>query len=392
MGGGRGSGSIAYWQRDDDLICAVIGGERTGWPGDEGGEEVEGFLARAEFHGVLPLLNDRLRNPELAELWPAAVRNRCRKEALSGAAWDLAQRSETTRLLAAFRDAGVKPLLLKGAALAYSHYPNPALRPRGDVDLLIAARDKMRAEELLGALDYVRVGVPMGEFISQESSWSRVDRFGAGHTVDLHWRSNNSPILAKLLSYEEMAARAVSVLPLGPGAVTPCPVHAILFACIHRAGHANAPFIVDGVRYPARERLIWLYDIHLLASRMATAEFEEVAAIASRKRMKAICREALLLCEKRFALQVPPAVIQTLQPDGDEEPSSQFFRGGRLLQMTGDFLALDGPGERMGWFKELAFPPDQYMRSKYPNSAVHWLPVLYARRAIEGLWRLATRQ
>lgn len=390
MGGNRRSGSIARRKRDDDLICAVIRGEVTGWPGDEGGEEVEAFLARAEFHGVLPLLNGRLRNPELAGMWPTVIRDRCRKEALSWAAWDLAQRYETMRLLAAFRESGVKPLLLKGAALAYSHYSNPALRPRGDVDLLVAAHDKGRTEELLGALGYARDGVPMGEFISQESSWSRVDRRGAGHTVDLHWRSNNSPILAKLLDYEEMSARAVAVSTLGPDTATPCPVHALLFACIHRAGHVNAPYDVDGVRYPAKERLIWLYDIHLLASQMAPIEIEEVAAIASRKRMTAICREALMLCEQRFGLQVPPAVMQTLQSGDDAEPSSRFFRGGRLFQMTGDLLALDGPGERIGWLKELAFPSVEYMHAKYPSSIPQWLPVLYVRRAFEGIWKLAT--
>ena len=57
--------------------------------------------------------------------------------------------------------------------------------------------------------------------------------------------------------------------------------------------------------------------------------------------------------------------------------------------MVGDFLALDGMTQRARWLRELAFPPAGYMRDKYPEAAMPWLPALYARRALHGLWRLA---
>ena len=100
-------------------------------------------------------------------------------------------------------------------------------------------------------------------------------RHGSSVDVDLHWRSSNSPALARLMDYEEMQARAVPVPSLGPAAFAPCPVHALLFACIHRAGHEHAPMYVDGVAVPVKDRLIWLYDIHLLASKMQGAELED---------------------------------------------------------------------------------------------------------------------
>ena len=113
----------------DDLICAVLRGEGVAWPGAQAGVEVEAFLARADHHGTLPLLGDRLNDRATSEAWPESIRTRCTAEALSGAAWELAQRSETRRLLAAFRAAQLKPLILKGAALACSHYAHPGLRP-----------------------------------------------------------------------------------------------------------------------------------------------------------------------------------------------------------------------------------------------------------------------
>ena len=371
----------------DDLICAVLRGERVAWPGAHAGVEVEAFLARADYHGTLPLLGDRLRDPATANAWPESIRSRCMGEALTGAAWELGQRNEITRLLAAFRDAQLKPLILKGAALACTHYAHPGLRPRSDFDLLVAEADDGRADEVLRDLGYARQGVPMGRHISRESTWSLVMRNGASVDVDLHWQSYNSPVLAKLLGYEEMHARAVSVTSLGPDAFAPCPVHALLFACIHRAGHKHAPMYVDGVAVPAQDRLIWLYDIHLLASKMPMAELEEAASIASNRRMTAIVRQALELSEARFALTLPPSVKAVLKQGRGREPSARIFHDGRLRRMAGDLLAICGVAERLRWLRELAFPSAQYMHAKYPASS-SWLPVLYARRAFDGLRKL----
>ena len=371
----------------DDLICAVVRGEGVAWPGTQAGLEVEAFLARADHHGTLPLLGDRLRDPAISQAWPESIRTRCTAAALSGVAWELAQRGEILRLLAALREAQLKPLILKGAALAGSHYAHPGLRPRSDLDLIVAEADQARAEEVLRDRGYARQGVSMGRHISCESTWNLAMRNGASIDVDLHWRSNNSPVLARLLVYEEMHARAVPVTSLGPDAFAPCPVDALLFACIHRAGHAHAPMYVDGVAVPAKDRLIWLYDIHLLASKMRGDELEEVASIASNRRMTAIVREALALCEARFALTLPASVKAALSQGRQREPSAEIFRGGRLRGMAGDFLAIGGTAKRFRWLRELAFPSAQYMRAKYPASS-SWLPVLYARRAFDGLKKL----
>lgn len=50
------------------------------------------------------------------------------------------------RLLA---QSGIEVMLIKGASLALAHYPQPGLRPMGDVDLLVRARDYPRANAVL---------------------------------------------------------------------------------------------------------------------------------------------------------------------------------------------------------------------------------------------------
>ncbi len=87
-------------------------------------------------------------------------------------------------------------------------------------------------------------------------------------------------MLAAALDYGELAARAVPLPALGRNAHAIAPVHALLLACIHRAGHANAPYHVDGIASPEGDRLIWLYDIHLLVGGMSAGELDEFVALA----------------------------------------------------------------------------------------------------------------
>lgn len=401
------------------LICALLRGESPAWPPDARGIEADDFLREARYHGVTPLLDARFRDmrPSMngsdsrttasridpvspgpdaqireagaAARWPDAIRRACREDALVQAMNELVRRDELVRVLGALAASGVTPLVLKGGALAYTHYPSPALRPRGDTDLLVPESQLRATTAVLDRLGYTRGHGVTGDFISYEAAWSREAGSGIVHHLDVHWRINNSQILARLLTCDELVARATVLPPLGPHARAPCAVHALLYACMHRAGHANAPYVVDGRAYLGGDRLIWLYDMHLLVTRMSDAEVTEFAAMAAARRLRAICRDALQQCVDRFGTPVPPSILAALAPDGDVEPSARYLSGGRTRQMIGDFLALEGASQRLRWLKELAFPPADYMRRKYSESAGVWLPVLYARRGLHGLWRLA---
>src|ERR1700748_937725 len=59
------------------------------------------------------------------------------------------RRAELERVAAALADGRVAALVMDGAALAYSHYPAPELRPRPSTVLLVAHGDRGEAERLL---------------------------------------------------------------------------------------------------------------------------------------------------------------------------------------------------------------------------------------------------
>ncbi len=370
------------------LVCALLRGESPACPAAADEMAVEAFVRNARYHGVTPLLDARFKDAR-ASTWPEAIRSACREDALVYAVQESARHAELLRVLGELQQAGVRPLLLKGTALAYSLYPSPAMRPRGDTDLLIPESQLSQAAVVLSRLGYARGSAVSGLLISYQANWTRRHGVAITHDLDVHWRINNSQILAKILTYEELDARAVLLPALNQHARALTAVHALLLACIHRAGHANAPYYVDGQPHLGGNRLIWLYDIHLLVTHMSDADLAEFVALATDRQVRAICRDAIEASIDRFATPVASSVLAGLAHSGRAEPSACFLRGGHARQLVGDFLALDDMAQRARWLRELAFPPADYMIGKYPGAATQWLPILYARRGLQGLWRLA---
>ncbi len=223
-----------------------------------------------------------------------------------------------------------------------------------------------------------------GDFVSYQASWSRAAGNGHTHCLDLHWRINNSQLLAKTLSYEELASRSIALPALGPTARTLDKVDALLFACIHRAGHAHAPYY-SGAEAHYGERIIWLYDIALLLAQMSAQEVDAFAQRATEKRIVTICRDALHAAKAYLAVPIPASLALHLADRGAPEASAHYFSGNRARQMLGDFLALKHWSERGRWAWETAFPTADYMHYKYPEQARTWLPLLHLRRLAEGL-------
>lgn len=62
----------------------------------------------------------------------------------------------TVRLSAAFEDAGINSVVLKGSSLAHTVYPDPSWRPFADLDLLVQGRDWRRACTVLSELGFRR--------------------------------------------------------------------------------------------------------------------------------------------------------------------------------------------------------------------------------------------
>jgi hypothetical protein len=280
---------------------------------------------------------------------------------------------------------GLQPLLIKGAALAYTHYDSPGLRPRCDTDVLVEVAEVGAVGKLLAALGYEPAHSVSGDLASYQTTYSKQGQYGVQHALDVHWKINNSQLLANVLTHGEAVEKAVAVPDLCEHARGLCPVHALLLACIHRASHEHAPYYVNGVAHYGGDRLIWLYDIHLLVSRMSAQELDEFAALAAAKRVRAVCAAGLWRAAECFGTALPGGFLAAPSQGSEKEPSAVYLRAGPLRAAVEELRSLADWSSRGRYLKEHLFPSADYMLRKYGRSSRVWLPLLYADRGLRGI-------
>jgi hypothetical protein len=266
---------------------------------------------------------------------------------------------------------------MKGAQLAYTHYPQPWLRPRLDTDVLVAPEDRERADRTLRELGY-RPGTHFdGELVTHQFHYERSDRYGITEHVDLHWKIANPHAFAGAFTFEELERRAVPIAVLGPNARGLSDPHALVLACIHRVAH-----------HYNSDRLIWLHDIHLLATAMSPKEQDDVVDLARVKLLGSVCANGLAEVGARLATAAPPRWRDRLQTIASEpEPTSVFLRAGRtkLDVLRSDLHALKGWRPRVRMLREHLFPPVAYIRQAYNVSNPAIVPFAYAYRIANGV-------
>jgi hypothetical protein len=339
-------------------LCALLAGDAGACP-DEG--RVPALVALARTHRVHLLLARHLASEEL--------RVEARVEALR----ETVRVGELLRVAAALEASGCAPVVFKGAALALTHYQHPWLRPRLDADVLIDPASRARAAAALAALGYARPPMTAGRYVMHQEMHVRPDPVVGEHVIDLHWKLSNPNLLTGLPGHPELRARAARVV-LPEGAVhVASPADALVIACVHRAAH-----------HAGSEELLWLYDIHLVASRATVEEWALAVSLARQAGVVAVVRHGLDLAARAFGEGAPPAVREALAP-AVREASAVFLRGDLrpLDRLRADVEALGAVGGAR-LIAEHLFPPASYMREKYGLRSGALLPFAYARRIVGG--------
>lgn len=356
----------------EEFICAALRGEDPVWP-DSAAESFAGaFLRAADEHGVTALLHTVSRSGAKLHSWPATVREALSRGARMATALDLARREELNRVFDALTAYNIAPLVLKGTALAYTHYPSPGLRPRCDIDLLLPPEDRDRADQALRALDYQRLNTAGSSLSSYQRVYTREQRQGLSHVFDVHWRVSNRQRFANALDYCELRRDAVTIPALGEHAWGLGNADALLLACMHRAAHGP---------YTHGARLIWIYDIHLLVSGMQESELEAFTQRASARRVADVCADGLIQAQRCFHPPLPDVLGRWLASVGP----APNVNASRLRSFVDDLVSLPSWGERVQFVREHLLPAPNYMRARYTGEG--WLPVLYLRRGVFGAWK-----
>jgi hypothetical protein len=322
-------------------------------------------------HGLIPLLFARTREPLL------------RDAAVAAAAAEPLRLADLRRVLEALSTAGVVPLILKGTALAYQLYAAPELRPRGDTDLLVDRPDLDAVRAALSSLGYTERMTSGDELAIRQTLFFRTDGFGVDHAYDVHWDIANAPRFAQMLSVPELRSRSIAIPPIAPHARALSRPDALLHACIHRVAHHHGS-----------ERLIWLYDIHLLREAMTAEEHRELWTRAAEREMLAICIRSVDAARDWFggAHDLASDYLDRSRLDAEEASARWLHCGRRRAAVTLDEIAaLPTWRTRLRRIRQLAFPPPAFLYAQFGTRSPLALPFLYLWRGMRGTLRLLRR-
>jgi hypothetical protein len=314
-------------------------------------------LAKAE--GVLPCID-----------WMGGDLHQLRAHA----ALQLARQARLTRLLDRLAAEAVTAIVFKGAHLAHACYPDPALRPFVDVDLLIRPADAEAARGVFERAGYRLIPHVSGRFVMSQVHYVDGD-VGGAHAYDVHWQIANPIAFRDALPFDELRARAVPLSVYGRNGFGLSLPHALLVACLHRAAH-----------HGGGDRLIWLMDLRLMLGMATREQIEEFCAHADRAGLNAVCHDACARAAELFGDVSVPEPLRS-RAAGSNEPTRAYLQSPTpLKQLWLDLKSLDTWRDRTTLVREHLFPPASYMKA----SADSRMPLAwtYAARLVRGIQKL----
>jgi hypothetical protein len=327
----------SLWQ----ALASAISGKETNLK-DFNEEQI---VTQANLHGVSQLLNKQVYDGTVSGLSETA-KKQLKSLSYTNAAFDLILNSATEKLLNLLAEHEIPALLLKGTPIAHLYFPGTHLRPRCDSDIYINERDLDKTATLLTSNKYQLSGLGKRKYSSKQFVATLTPFKNCFVHFDMHWKLSNRVMFRSTLPFEECLETSQPVPKLGPNARALSITDLMLHACIHRIAHG---------RNTERNRLIWLYDIHLLAGAMNEAEMDHFLLAARQKAVGYLCADALGVCQTIFSTALPKNTLTLLKENHRNEPSAKLLRSSKLRWAIADMQSLKDIRQKVAFAKELLF-------------------------------------
>ena len=359
-------------------LCAVLA-HPSATSRDFSPEEWNLLADTARREGVAPLLHYSLSTGGRLEGVPDDIRQSLLDAYHDTGVANMLLYHELSQIVEALREDGDPPLvLLKGPALAETIYPNIALRPFGDLDLLLPEERLSRAVRSLKALGYhepfTDVADGLNVLVGHHVHLVRTNS-GPATTVELHWsliggrhdrRTPSVPWFWEQAEPVQFSSDAASVpqtvLILNPTA------H-LLYLCAHlMLQHGEADYL-----------LRWFYDIHLLIEKKgACIDWDQVAVRGREFGWGLVVGNALQAVRERFQTQIPLGVLDRLSRVGFDRTSQLDVRRAEVIKTRA--TSVSSPAARLRFLLGSAFPSPAYLRWRYRPRPTWLWPLFYVCR------------
>lgn len=281
-------------------------------------------------------------------------------------------------IVAAFNDEGVRVLVLKGPALGRRVYPDPALRPSRDLDLLVMPDDMVKSREILEDLGYrceARL-FDAEDNLYVDEAFSHIDNPRHYRGIELHWRLHKYLGIRQEVRTEELFQRAIKIETDTFAFEALDPVDAFIHTAINNAyGHDDCM------------RLIWAHDVKMLASKLVVPhDWELLQKRCVQWRARLAVELSIGMARSWMDLSLPDGFdrfTQWPQPTETEADgwARLISRKHRLLSTIKLRMPLSsGPMEKTRLLARLVFPIRDKVCSDFPPPHKLLFPLSYVRR------------
>ena len=273
-----------------------------------------------------------------------------------------------TSVLDAFDAARIEMLLLKGAAVSATVYPQPSARHNHAIDLLVERAQLGAAREVIERLRFA--AAPPGPGFADHRDY----RHWTGLALGLHARALFLPHLE--MAPEELWGNARTVRAGGVAARVMSPEHALVHVLAH-ACYARS-----------RANLRWVCDAYYLVQRNAALDWDAVARAATVARATLPALVMLRWLRESFGLPIPERATKALgaaSAELDRIAVEGIFAS--LLHTQQSWtraLACFGGDRRTMWrfVRFSVLPSPRYVRWRYNVRSDWTLPLYYVRRPL----------
>ena len=258
------------------------------------------ILSLAENHGVMPLLHQSLAR--MSNVIPPETSLRLEQSFQTNIRKSLFLSRELIRIVESLTAAGIEVMPYKGLVLAEVVYGDIALRPAGDMDVLIHPTDVTKTLEIVGTLGYtphVRyTGRHEREYLKSGYEYS-FDGTAGPNLLEVQW-ALQPRFYAVDYPLHELFARAMRVEVAGYPMKTPPMEQQFLVLSLHAAKQVWG-------------RLIWLCDLQRILQ-WPWLDWEWIGRRARELGVVRILQVTMALAERMLGTP-PPAAAQKLARD-----------------------------------------------------------------------------
>ena len=327
-------------------------------------------------HTIVPLLFWKIQHTPPHTRPPEKVFKPLRHTFLLGIKQSMLMEKQILEIAHTFDRDGIAYRILKGPGLAWTVYPDPALRLSGDLDILVLPHQFIQARNALEQIGYV---CRARNF--EHCKWFAKDEtfFRKGYSgIELHFDILGWSRLRKNWNVEEFFQRStifsLSGYPVHALSDTDAFVHSILHVFV---GHQRA------------ERLIWIYDIALLADKLTASGGWPLLLEQSRKRNILLAVEyGMKITQQWTHFRIPEECqdyFRRQKPTESEKRDWKIalnIKSGILNKLRMYWTEETGLLDKLLITLQLTFPTPEHLNDFFRPSRKVMLPLSYFRRIL----------